>query len=269
MPVVLATALLVGTTWLRGGLQRIPRRGLGTTLSAATHEQGAPRLLLTSSGLSTSDLERSFHRMLDKACAQGNEERSIALLVTAAMAPSSDNSRRSPGELRRRRWADARKKGRELEAKLGVPVQCLDCARIDAINDVEQALERAACIWVSGGNTFFLWHWMKTSGVADLIKQRVMSDGVLYVGQSAGAIVAGRSISTALWKGWDDPTVVPDVDWGIDHVCDAMTLANVSFFPHYSEEWEELVQANKDALGHECVRLSDDGTKAYITGDQQ
>ena len=31
-----------------------------------------------------------------------------------------------------------------------------------------------------------------------------------YVGVSAGAILAGRTCDTAYWKGWDDPTVVPE-----------------------------------------------------------
>ena len=31
-----------------------------------------------------------------------------------------------------------------------------------------------------------------------------------YVGVSAGAILAGKSCDTAYWKGWDDPTVVPE-----------------------------------------------------------
>ena len=30
------------------------------------------------------------------------------------------------------------------------------------------------------------------------------------MGASAGAIVAGKSIETALWKGWDDPGVAGD-----------------------------------------------------------
>jgi hypothetical protein len=39
-----------------------------------------------------------------------------------------------------------------------------------------------------------------------------MEQSVLYVGKSAGAIVTGQTIATALWKGWDDPSVVPDLD---------------------------------------------------------
>jgi len=141
------------------------------------------------------------------------------MLVTAAMAPSSDGSasKRSPGELRRRRWTDACKKGRLLEAALAVllgspvSVDCIDCAKDDAAR-LEESIRSASCVWVTGGNTFFLWHHMVQSGTAALIANRV-ADGCLYVGQSAGSIVAGESIETAYWKGWDDPAVVPGADW--------------------------------------------------------
>jgi hypothetical protein len=149
----------------------------------------------------------------------GADEPTVSMLVTAAMAPSSDGaaSKRSPGELRRRRWADARKKGRvveaELTALLGSPVRvdCIDCAQ-DGTERVEGSLRSASCVWVTGGNTFFLWHHMRMSGAAALIADRV-GDGCLYVGQSAGAIVAGYSIETAFWKGWDDPQAASDASW--------------------------------------------------------
>jgi hypothetical protein len=64
----------------------------------------------------------------------------------------------------------------------------------------------------TGGNTFWLLHHLEQSGFRQLIRQLVMEQGVLYVGKSAGAIVTGQTIATALWKGWDDPTVVPDLD---------------------------------------------------------
>lgn len=266
MPILLS--LLLGSTLRNAALlpRVLGRRSLATLSGANT----SPRLLLTSDGLTTARLQQSFHRMLDKACDGASSDRSIAMLVTAAMVSSNEDSKRSPGDRRRRRWADARKKGRELEARLGVPVECIDCARPETIADAERALERAGCIWVSGGNTFFLWHWMRESGVSSLIQRRVLAEGALYVGTSAGSIVAGHSVGTAFWKGWDDPNAAPDVDWAADGACDAMALTPdaVSFFPHYSSEWDALVESKRTALGHECICLSDDGAGAYVVGDK-
>ncbi|EOD21443.1 hypothetical protein EMIHUDRAFT_444465 [Emiliania huxleyi CCMP1516] len=108
---------------------------------------------------------------------------------------------------------------------------------------------------------------MRSSGCADLVQQRV-AEGVLYVGQSAGSIVAGESIETAFWKGWDDPDVVPGVEWSAETL-DAMSLApDHLFFPHYSPEFEPLVQRERVKLPPTTavVALADAGP-AYVVGD--
>mmetsp|Transcript_32397 Transcript_32397/g.62038 ORF Transcript_32397/g.62038 Transcript_32397/m.62038 type:complete len:114 (+) Transcript_32397:239-580(+) len=67
------------------------------------------------------------------------------------------------------------------------------------------------------------------------------------MGKSAGAIVAGRAVATATWKGWDDPSIVPGKgtyeDW-IDSRGLEM-LGDCSFFPHMSDDWVELVEEKK------------------------
>ena len=105
---------------------RVARRALPRTLSSVAACAGAssthPRLLLVSSGLTTPTLKESFHRMLSQS-SPGNSPK-VAMLVTASMCGSGEQStgKRSPGQLRQRRWADARKKGKELEQVLGVEV---------------------------------------------------------------------------------------------------------------------------------------------------
>ena len=169
-----------------GASRLLHRRGQQISASEPLRH---PRLLLTSSGLTTPQLETSFQSMLREATIADRPPR-IAMLVTAQMAPSMDStSKRSPGELRRRRWADARKKGREVEAQLGIAVDCVDCARDADDESVMGPLSSAECIWVLGGNTFFLWHHMRRAGVDELVRRRVQ-EGVVYVGQSAGSIVA-------------------------------------------------------------------------------
>ena len=122
----------------------------------------------------------------------------------------------------------------------------------------------------TGGNTFFLWHHLRASGLADLVQRRVLHEGALYVGASAGSIVAGRSIEPALWKGWDDPAAAgPDTDWEESGAYDAMSLApSVSFFPHYSDEWAALCSSRSAELDHKCVLLTDDGNEAFVMGDE-
>ena len=110
---------------------------------------------------------------------------------------------------------------------------------------------------------------MRASGLSELVRQRVNDEGALYVGASAGSIVAGRTIRTALWKGWDDPKAAgPEADWEADGAYDALGLVDVSFFPHYdAASWGGLVDRQRRSLGHACVVLADDGSEVYVEGD--
>ena len=130
-----------------------------------------PRLMLLSSGLTTPELEATFRGMLHEAAAGADP--CVTMVVTGQMTPSneaavlpdeaSERKPKSAGEKRRRRWYEARKKGRLLGAQLGVEVRCVDCAQTQGA-DLERELEGAHCIWVTGGNTFFLLQHMRSSG---------------------------------------------------------------------------------------------------------
>ena len=155
----------------------------------------------------------------------------------------------------------------EVVAEAGLParVRVIDVSR-DSREQMEAVLAEASCTFVLGGNTFYLMHWMRESGFDALVRRRV-SEGMLYVGSSAGAIVAGQSISTAYWKGWDDPKAATDL--GADFQ-DPRALALVpghSFFPHHLPEWEETVEQRKSDLGHSLITLREDcGCGCYVSG---
>ena len=267
---VLLAALILSGLWPRPPVTRLVTGARRLVACAPCRE---PRLLLTSAGLTTPELRSSFFSMLRRASAPGATPR-IAMLVTAQMAPSGTPSNRSPGELRRRRWSTAVKNAKQIEAELGVAIECVDCANDNKpIEEFERPLATAECIWVTGGNTFFLWHHMRRRGLHNMVRQRVLNDGCLYVGQSAGAIVAGATIRPAYFKGWDDPAAggaLEGVRW-TDKELRCMGLApNRAFFPHYDQRWESTVQERKGELGSaELVCLTDDGSVAYVSGEEE
>ena len=229
-----------------------------------------PRLLLTSGGLETVQLREQFQRLLAAARAerpQATGPPRVCCVVTAQMAPSGGASTRSPGELRRRRWADAKKKSKLLAAELGAEFESVDAASPNfPPAKLEAAVASCDCVWVTGGNTFYLWHHMRASGLDQMVKHRLTQPGAFYFGQSAGSIVAGRSVSTAFWKGWDDPSAAPDTDWDNPENLAGMALADRSFFPHYDPQWADLVERRREELGHPVVALEDAGP-AYVVGD--
>ena len=75
----------------------------------------------------------------------------------------------------------------------GYNVTILDVATTPHNKSV-QTIKNSGCLCISGGNTFYLLQELKRNGLLDLIKQKVQ-DGTLYIGESAGAIIACPDIS--------------------------------------------------------------------------
>jgi len=135
-------------------------------------------------------------------------------------------------------------------------VVVVDPAEHASLEELREAVGEVEVIWVEMGNTFALRHHLWRTG-GDLLIRVLMDDGALYVGNSAGAIVSGRSIQTAFWKGWDDPKAGGSItdnsrDWeGLD------LLNGASVFPHANgefslERWQNQQRAKH---GHETLEV--------------
>jgi magnesium-dependent phosphatase 1 len=87
------------------------------------------------------------------------------------------------------------------------------------------------------------------------LAEKSLSRGCIYLGCSAGAIVAGRSISTAYWKGWDEPEV--GLEWN-DETLRGRQLVDFDIFPHYdAHQHKELVESRKSSHSFNVVTVSD------------
>lgn len=92
---------------------------------------------------------------------------------------------------------------------------------IHRAGDPWQAIEEAEALFVGGGNTFRLLKELHELDVVALIRRRV-ARGLLYIGSSAGANVAGPTIKTTK----DMPIVQPPS-------FDALGLVPFQISPHY------------------------------------
>ncbi len=77
--------------------------------------------------------------------------------------------------------------------RMGLIVRELDVVRADRAT-VDHEISHADLIFIDGGNTFFLLQELRRSGADHAIKKAVRA-GVPYVGVSAGAVIAGPTIT--------------------------------------------------------------------------
>jgi dipeptidase E len=117
------------------------------------------------------------------------------------------------------------KSGRKALEDMGLLVEELEISTASA-EEITLKLKQNDYIYVTGGNTFFLLQEMIRTGTDQLIKEEVNS-GKLYIGESAGAIVASADIEYA--KGMDSVDEAPDLE-----SFEALGLVDFYPVPHYN-----------------------------------
>merc|ERR1711972_630769 len=131
----------------------------------------------------------------------------------------------------------------------------------DAIKD----LGSVDVIYAEMGNTYNLRHHLRNSGGDQLVRD-ALDRGAIYVGSSAGSIVAGRTVQMAFWKDWDDRTAdgTIDVDWDDAATARGLDLAGGrSVFPHANgprygnKAWQDAQAKKHGHDDHEVIRLPD------------
>lgn len=90
------------------------------------------------------------------------------------------------------------------------------------------ALRPTHAVFVAGGNTFYLLEKAKESGF-DKVIRKVVDDGVIYIGGSAGAVIAGPTIAPV--SRLDDPLVAPHLT-----SYEGFNLVDFVILPHYGKE---------------------------------
>lgn len=106
------------------------------------------------------------------------------------------------------------------QALRSVPVKV---ESIHNYKDAQEAIANAQAIMVGGGNTFHLLYQLYQKDIVSLIAKRV-TEGVPYIGWSAGSNIAGATINTTN----DMPIIEPPS-------FNALTLLPFQLNPHYTD----------------------------------
>lgn len=106
---------------------------------------------------------------------------------------------------------------------LGLKVDCIDLREFSTADSVRAKLTSFDLVWAMGGNTYMLRYEMKRSGFDKVIAELIDS-GVVYGGDSAGALVAGLSIAGI--ESADDPEFAEKV------ITEGLSLVPFVFLPH-------------------------------------
>ncbi|WP_404447614.1 Type 1 glutamine amidotransferase-like domain-containing protein [Sutcliffiella horikoshii] len=187
------------------------------------------KLLLTSAGVNNKSIHDALVDMLDKPIAESN-----ALCIPTAMY---GHPWVGPGV---KAWEFITGNSDNPMVDLGwKSVGVLELTALPSIDKERWVplVQETDVLLVGGGDALYLYHWMKQSGLADLLLEL----NAVYVGMSAGSMVMAPKIGE-FFVGWTPPN-------GEDKT---LGLVDFTMFPHLDHEMlpgNTMAAAEKWAAG--------------------
>lgn len=116
--------------------------------------------------------------------------------------------------------------GQKALEEMGLIVDRLDVSTAKP-EEIQKKLRENDCIYVTGGNTFFLLQELKKSGADQVIIEEIQK-GKIYIGESAGAIVLSKTVEYV--KTMDDPEEAPSLN-----SFSGLNVVDFYPLPHYKD----------------------------------
>jgi peptidase E len=111
-------------------------------------------------------------------------------------------------------------------------------------------------VWFAGGVPGYLMYWIRRCYVDKHLKN-ILKKGTIFVGSSAGAMIAGKSMEAASWG-------FVDGERGSD-VIKPLGLVNFDIFPHFEEKHMKKI---KDLYRGRMMYLLKNGESIEIIGEK-
>ncbi|MDO4780659.1 MAG: Type 1 glutamine amidotransferase-like domain-containing protein [Bacteroides sp.] len=109
---------------------------------------------------------------------------------------------------------------------LNYNISILDIANTEREKIIE-TLKDCKCLYVSGGNTFFLLQELYRKEILDYIREKVY-EGMTYIGESAGAMICSKNIEYV--ELMDDKTLAPELTQ-----YEGLGIIDFYVVPHFKE----------------------------------
>ena len=107
-------------------------------------------------------------------------------------------------------------------------------------------------IYMCGGNTYAILDRLQKTTLDKAIIQAMKNDQAIYIGVSAGSIIAGPDISIAGWRSTGDPNIVQLTN------LTGFGFVNFSVFPHANAELLSEVEAFQKETHKQVITLTDE-----------
>lgn len=165
-----------------------------------------------------------------------------------------------------RAWNFKTNEAIEYFKKLGFgQVDVVDLRKYKQTSILESKLADYDLVWANGGNTFCLLYEMKRIGFGPIMK-KLLDNGVVFGGESAGALVAGTTIKGS--EAADEPGFSEEVHW------DALKLTNHILIPHvdnkmFEESLKPMIDMYKDKDDNTVVLLKDNQALVINGGEER
>lgn len=184
------------------------------------------KLLLTSAGLKTNDLLDQARQVLPQA-----PEDSVAVLISYSTTEEE--------------WYVEDAKQEIID--LGIAnIQDVNMRRLVDVG----ALGQADLIYMCGGNTFNILSKLRETGLFQYVKTQV-ENGALYVGVSAGSILAGPNIQISSWGSEGDKNEI-----GLEDL-NGFGWTDKIIFPHFRPDLVTDVESFEDKFACKVTPLTD------------
>ena len=138
------------------------------------------------------------------------------------------------------------KTGKKALEKVGMIVEEVEITQFSN-EEISSILHKCDYIYITGGNTFFLLQELKRKGVDKIISEQVKS-GKLYIGESAGAIIASPDTEYIKNVNFDPIEKAPELeDYSSLGLVDFYTIPHYGNFP-FKKKGEKVIQLYNEKL---------------------